>query len=162
MFLFINGVFFQALQHLGVAMTPDGSAAVIQTSMFTDHFFGRWMFKNGGFHETGEMWDKYGKSVLTNVKFFPSYIEPRIFSFDKRYLDRDYAIKYRFTRRNGNVWVGTYESRPTGKCVSRCVLTEVTGDDFFDNTAAIEMVSKQEKSSRKGDEKKSHSKNHTS
>ena len=111
---------------------------------------------------TGEMWDKYGKSVLTNVKFFPSYIEPRIFSFDKRYLDRDYAIKYRFTRRNGNVWVGTYESRPTGKCVSRCVLTEVTGDDFFDNTAAIEMVSKQEKSSRKGDEKKSHSKNHTS
>ena len=121
-FLFVNGLFHQNFQSLGIAYLSEaegGVKPVVKTG------FGQFMFTGIVFPDlnsrtgmSGKMTDNFGESVLFDFEISDDKI-----SFGKMYRGRRDCIYYTFELKNG-VWIGKYEGSATGSGYATCVIAD--------------------------------------
>ena len=71
----------------------------------------------------GQLTDKFGDSVLTDVEV--SVGTPETIAFTKTYTNRKDHIRYKFTRKSDDIWLGVYDGPATGKGKVNAVITNV-------------------------------------
>lgn len=135
MFL-VQGCFFQNQEWIGTRMVPvEGMVAVIERGLLYDFFAGIvHVDPRMPGRLTGILQDHYGFSTLSDIALSSSQ-----FSFLKRYEGRQYDIRYSFSVKDGNTWVGHYEAERVGRGVCRCILTEVE-DSFYDPEPIMKLL----------------------
>jgi hypothetical protein len=128
-YLLIHGVFFQIQESIGLATKPiEGVVAVLNRRLcdfqfagvieFPHHILGRGMGR-------GFLHDVFGEAELSLV-----YLTEVRLAFNKKYLLRDYTIRYDFAKQPDGTWTGVYTSARTGEGKARCVLISVDADFF--------------------------------
>lgn len=122
----IQGFFFQNYQWLSLGMGVEGTTVFVKEGLC--HF----MFAGIIYSDktevlgalAGQMNDQFGHSVLSQVMILPHKV-----TFVKKYVDRNYEIKYTF-RQQDSLWVGSYSGERAGEGGAKCVITEVTENLF--------------------------------
>ncbi|MEK9131715.1 MAG: hypothetical protein AAB447_02275 [Patescibacteria group bacterium] len=138
MFL-IQGVFFQNRQYLGLACVPiEGAVVTINEGLFQTMFAGIIFSdqRQSRNNLRGYMLDTCGESVLKDIS-----VSDREVSFTKHYDRRKDIIKYSFTVKHGNTWIGQYSGDAVGVGLARCMITEVD-DDFLLPNIPAELLDK--------------------
>lgn len=141
---FIQGVFFQNQEWLGVQTVPiEGNVAVLRRGLQWDMYAGiifpnpeRVHLPENKFTDEfiGGMNDHFGESTLKDIVITDLEI-----SFSKKYNRRDDVIHYSFKIKDGNTWVGGYHGDEVGKGLSRCIITPVN-DSFNDPTSIMKLL----------------------
>lgn len=73
----------------------------------------------------GFLTDIFGRSEVTDLTISETHL-----SFSKRYIEREHAIAYTFTKTSDGTWIGNWKSNIVGKGEARCITTPIP-DDFF-------------------------------
>jgi len=68
----------------------------------------------------GGMIDHYGESALREI-----ILEAQEVSFSKKYARREDLIRYRFTVKEENIWIGEYTGPKVGSGTAYCTVAEV-------------------------------------
>ncbi|HBD05729.1 TPA: hypothetical protein DCZ32_04705 [Candidatus Uhrbacteria bacterium] len=132
----IQGYFFQPTLTLSTAHcseTKGGVRAVVDRKLVHAMFAGVIFPDPDGSGLVGQMSDSFGISILSNI-----VIGPDILSFTKQYDNRP-SIHYKF-RKDGLLWVGTYDGSDTGKGWAKCSLTEVPAEIFEPPAIPLEQL----------------------
>ena len=123
----IQGVIFQRGHIYGTAYKPGiGIAATIKNAMIYAMFHGV-VGPDETAPETfcGSMTDKFGDSQIAGFQ-----VTNKELRFDKYYKNRP-VIHYIFTKKEGDVWLGTYSGEDCGKGETKCTLT-CLDETFFE------------------------------
>lgn len=136
MFL-IHGVFFQEQQWLGARIVPiEGIVAVIESGLLFSMYAGLICGEERNPDRlAGGMIDHYGESTLSEIDLVPE----KQFAFTKKYNRRSDSIRYNFTTRHSDLWIGTYEGPLVGRGVTHCYVKEVP-KDFCSPAKCLEQL----------------------
>ncbi len=122
----IQGIIFQNGNILGTAYKPGiGVAVSIQKVMIyaiCNGIVGPSAVKE---IYNGHMTDKWGESGITDFKISDTEL-----SFTKNYANRP-PIEYYFDKKEGNIWLGSYQGRDCGTGDSKFIVTEIN-ESFFE------------------------------
>jgi len=122
----IQGFFFQGKSGLDVRFDTDiGARAVIVTVPEMQFMYAGAIWEEDG-ELTGLIRDDFGHARLSEISISDTGI-----AFTKKYDDRNDLIHYKFTKKDGNSWIGEYGGHDSGKGMARLFLTEVPDDSFY-------------------------------
>ena len=98
----------------------------VNSAHTTDGVFHGYIIADEKGELTGFVRDQWGSSRLSNIVF-----ETFKLSFDKKYSTDEDLIHYSLTRRDGNEWVGIYESQTHGYGIAWLAIQEVDSQLFL-------------------------------
>ncbi len=121
--ILIQGIFFQDAEWPVLAEMPGvGTAVAIKSGLFKSCFAG--LIGQEVFGEksewVGRMKDHFGESTIRDFK-----MDAKGISFTKQYDGRLHVIEYKFAKKVGIFWEGTFKKSAVGSGTARCIVTEV-------------------------------------
>lgn len=136
----IQGNYFHEKPWLDVEMVPiDGAVAVIREGLTRNMYYG--VLHPEPEHcvdaSQGSIHDPSGSSFVYDV-----CVGEQELAFVKIYEHRKDIIRYTFSRKVGNVWVGEYKGKLVGNGITCCVLAEID-PSFFDPMAIAKLLGRE-------------------
>ncbi len=133
----VQGLFYQGIVSYGIGQKPGiGEAVYCATNLHYVLFSGVIAPDPNNLEGSlaGALQDHFGPSSLSEVSFSEETLE-----FIKCYDGRRGNIRYVFDKKDGNIWVGTWDGDYVGTGFAKCLITTVT-KDFFDPTSAAKLL----------------------
>lgn len=131
----IQGLFYQDRITYGIGYKPEVGEAVYCKSAVQYTLFSGVITLNANTDILeGELQDTFGNSTLTEINFSWEKLE-----FVKKYDGRRDTIGYVFDKKDGDIWVGTWNGARVGAGFAKCLVTAVS-KDFFDPTSAAKLL----------------------
>lgn len=133
----LQGLFYQDVVTYGIGQKPGvGEAAYCTSNLHHVLFSGVIAPPPNDLKGplAGALQDHFGMSTLSEVTLSEEKLE-----FTKRYDKRRDEIRYLFEKKDGDLWIGTWDGLRVGTGFAKCLVTAVT-KDFFDPASAAELL----------------------